>query len=43
MEGRAGALMKNNDVMTIGRSLQHAFFNAMVVENAAKVYFIENV
>ncbi|MCF6462179.1 class II aldolase/adducin family protein [Clostridium sp. Cult1] len=40
MEGRAGALMKNHGVVTIGRSLQDAFFNAMVVENAAKVYFI---
>ncbi|GFN37175.1 class II aldolase/adducin family protein [Tepidimicrobium xylanilyticum] len=40
MEDRAGALMKNHGVVTIGRTLKDAFFNAMVVENAAKIYFI---
>ncbi len=40
MEGRAAVILQNHGVVTIGRSLNDAFFNAVVVEDAARVYCI---
>lgn len=40
MRGRAAVILQNHGVVTVGRTLKDAFFNAVVVEDAARVYCI---
>lgn len=40
MSGRAAVILQNHGVVTVGRTLKDAFFNAVVVEDAARVYCI---
>jgi len=40
MNGKAATLLQNHGVVVVGRTLKDAFFNAVVVEDAAKVYSV---
>ncbi|MFA7573492.1 MAG: class II aldolase/adducin family protein [Lutispora sp.] len=40
MKDRTAVLMKNHGVVTIGKTLDEAFTNAVVVEDAAKIYYL---
>jgi len=40
MEGRAAVLLRNHGVVTLGPTLRDAFFNAVVVEDAAKILYL---
>ena len=40
LKGRKAVLMKNHGVVTIGKTLDDAFSNAVVVEDSSKVYYL---
>jgi L-ribulose-5-phosphate 4-epimerase len=40
MRGRAAVILQNHGVVTIGRTVNDAYFNAVVVEDAARVFYI---